>query len=188
VAHNYIGHYYPAWGKAKHCIVLRPYTISSSEVQRLMVERRSNVLVPRETTGKAVEQYQPITIEKVPIGAVEWYRWYTADMDGMQAFLSECMSKVVNVQQWIPQLVDAYISMISKQNAFNGQMTNGVGNLCHTVRAYHTEIFLQSQVFPHNIAWGITVNAAKPSHDYEIPKDAFNAQIPAIIVHGPESL
>jgi hypothetical protein len=37
------------------------------------VERRSNVLVHRDTTEKEEEEYQPITNEQVPIWAVELY-------------------------------------------------------------------------------------------------------------------
>jgi len=55
--------------------------MSSSDVQRLAVERRCNVLIPRDPTGKAVEQYQPITNENVPTWAVELYTRSTADLD-----------------------------------------------------------------------------------------------------------
>jgi len=54
--------------------------------------------VPRDTTGKAVEQYQPITNENVPTWAVEVYNRLTADLDGMEALISECISKAVNIQ------------------------------------------------------------------------------------------
>jgi len=63
-----------------------------------MVEWRGNVLVPRETGGKTVEQYQPITNEQVPIWAVELYNRLTADLDGMEALISESILKSVNVQ------------------------------------------------------------------------------------------
>jgi len=76
----------------------------------------STVLVPRDTTGKVVEQYQPITNKQVPVWTVELYNGSTADLDGMEALVSESISKSVNVQQEMPQLVDAYMSMISKQN------------------------------------------------------------------------
>jgi len=107
--------------------------MSSSEVQWLTVERRSNILVPRETSRKAVEQYQPITNEQVPIWEVELYNRLTADLDGMEALVSESISKSVNIQQEMPQLVDAYMSMISKQNTFYDQMNRGVETLCHDV-------------------------------------------------------
>ena len=52
--------------------------MSLSDVERLTLERRSNVLVPRDTTRKAVEQYQPITNKQVPIWAVELFNRLTA--------------------------------------------------------------------------------------------------------------
>jgi hypothetical protein len=98
-----------------------------------------------------VEQYQPITNEQVPIWAVELYNRLTADLDGMEAVVSESISKLINVQQEMPQLVDAYMSMVSKQNTFYNQMTKGVETLCHNVYAQYTEIILQSQVFASNV-------------------------------------
>jgi len=151
--------------------------MSSSEVQWLTAEWRGNVLVPRETGGKTVEQYQPITNEQVPIGAVELYNRLTADLDGMEALISESILKSVNVQQDVPQLVDAYMLMISRQNTFYYQMTKGVEALCHNVYAQYTEIILQSQMFASNVKGGMAVIAAKASQDYENLKDAFNAQI-----------
>jgi hypothetical protein len=56
-------------------------------------------------------------------------------MDGMKAVVSESISKLVNVQQEMPQLVDAYMSMISKQNTFYNQLTKGVETFCHYVSA-----------------------------------------------------
>jgi hypothetical protein len=141
------------------------------------VERRSNVLIPRDPTGKAVEQYQPITNENVPTWAVEIYNRLTADRDGMEALVSESISKSVNVQQEMPQLVDAYMSMVSKQNTFYDQMTKGVETLCHNVYAQYTEIVLQSQVFASNVKGGMAEIAAKASQDYENLRDVFNAQI-----------
>jgi hypothetical protein len=128
-----------------------------------MVERRSNVLIPRDTTGKAVEQYQPITNEYVPTKAVELYNRLTADLDGMEALISESISKSVNVPQEMPLLVDAYMSMVSKQNTFYDQMTKGVETLCHIVYAQYKEIILQSHVFASNVKPGMAVNAAKAS-------------------------
>jgi cell fate (sporulation/competence/biofilm development) regulator YlbF (YheA/YmcA/DUF963 family) len=50
-------------------------------------------------TGKAVEQHQPITNEQVPICTVEQYNRLTAHLDGLEALISESISKSVNVQQ-----------------------------------------------------------------------------------------
>jgi len=116
--------------------------MASSDVQRLTVERRTNILVPRETTGKAVEQYRPITNEQVPIMGVELYNQLTAVLDWMEALISESISESVNVQQEMPQLVDAYMSMVSIQNTFYNQMTKDVETLCHNVYAQYTEIIL----------------------------------------------
>jgi len=151
--------------------------MSSSDVQRLTEERRSNVLVPRDTTGKAVEQYQPISNENVPTWAVELYNRLTADWDGMAALVSESISKSVNVQQEMRQLVDAYMLMVSKQNTFYDQMTKGVETLRHNVYAQYTQIILQSQVFASNVQGGMAVIAAEASQDYKNLRDVFNAQI-----------
>jgi hypothetical protein len=60
----------------------------------------------------------------------------------MEPLVSESISKSVNVQQEMPQLVDAYMLMISQQNTFYNQMTKGVETLCHNVYAQYTEIIL----------------------------------------------
>jgi len=151
--------------------------MSSSDIQRLTVGRRSTVLIPRDTTWKGVEQYQPIINENVPIWAVELYNRLTADLDGMEAPVSESISKSINVPQEIPQVVDAYISMVSKQNTFYDQMTKRVETMCQDVYAQYTEIILQSQVFVSNVKGGMPVIAAKASQEYENLRDAFNAQI-----------
>jgi hypothetical protein len=57
------------------------------------LERRRNVLVPRETTGKAVKQYKSITNKHIPLWAVERYNPVTADLDGMEALVSESVLK-----------------------------------------------------------------------------------------------
>jgi hypothetical protein len=95
----------------------------------------------------------------------------------MEALVSESISKSVNVPQEMPLLVDAYMSMVSKQNTFYDQMTKGVETLYHNVYAQHTEIILQSQVFASNGKGGMAVIAAKAFQDYENLRDAFNAQI-----------
>jgi hypothetical protein len=154
--------------------------MSSSDVQRLTVDRRSNVLVPRDTTGKAVEQYQPITNENVPTWAVELYNRLTTDLDQMEDLVSESISKSVNVQQEMPQSVDAYMSMVSKQNNLYDQMTKGVETLCHNVYAQYTEIILQSQVFAFNLKGEMAVITGKASQDYKNLRNAFNAQILSI--------
>jgi hypothetical protein len=97
--------------------------MSSSDMQRLTVQRRSNVLIPSETTGQAVGQYQPTPNEQVPRSAVELFNRFTAYLDAMAALGSESISNSVNVQLEIPQLVDANMSMVSKQNTFYNQMT-----------------------------------------------------------------
>jgi hypothetical protein len=112
--------------------------MSSSDAQRLTVERRSNVLIPRDTTEKVVEQYQPITNEYVPMWAVELFNRLTADLDAMEALVSESISKSVNVQQEMPQLVDTNMSMVSKQYTFYDQMTKGVETLYHNVYTQYT--------------------------------------------------
>jgi len=89
------------------------------------MERNSNVLVPRDTTGKVVEQYQPITNEQVPIWAVELYNSVTADLDGIEALTLESILKSVNAQQEMPQLIDTYLSMVRKQNTFYDLQTKG---------------------------------------------------------------
>ena len=150
--------------------------MSSSDAQRLTVEWRSNVLIPTDTTKKAVEQHrQPITNENIPIWAVELFNWLTADLDGMEALVSESISKSINVQQEMPLLVDAYMSMVSKQNTFYDQMTKGVETLCHNVYAQYEEIILKSQVCASNVREGMAVIEAKASQDYENLRDAFNA-------------
>ena len=101
----------------------------------------------------------------------------TAHLDGMEALISESILNSVNVQHEMPQLVDAYMSMISKRNTFYNQMTKGVETLCHNVFAQYTEIILQSQIFASNLKGGMAVITAKASQDYENLKDAFNAQI-----------
>jgi hypothetical protein len=60
----------------------------------------------------------------------------------MEPLVSESISKSVNVQQEMPQLVDAYMLMISQQNTFYDQMTKGVETLYHNVYAQYTEIIL----------------------------------------------
>jgi len=77
----------------------------------------------------------------------------------------------------MPQLVDAYMSMISKQNTFYDQMTKGVETLCHTVYPQYTEIILQSQIFASIVKGGMAVIRAKASQEYKNLKDAFNARI-----------
>ena len=124
-----------------------------------------------------MEQYQPITNKQVPVWAVELYNRLTADLDGIQALISESISKSVDVQQDMPQLVDAHMSMISKHNTFYHQMTKGVETLCHNVYAQYTEIILQSQIFASNVKGGMAVITAKASQDYDNLNDAFNAQI-----------
>jgi hypothetical protein len=149
----------------------------SSEVQWITVERRSNMLVPRDTTGTAVEQYQPITNENVPTWAVELYNRFTAAVDRMEAHVSESIPKSVNLQQQMPRLVDDYMSMVSQQNTFYYQMTKGVETLCHNVYTQYTESILQSQIFISNVKGGMAVIAAKESQYYKIFRDAFNAHI-----------
>jgi len=100
--------------------------MSSSEVQWLTVEQRRNVLIPRGTSGNTVEQYRPINNEQVPMWAVELYNPLTADWDGMEALVSESISKSVNIQHDLPHLVDANMSMISKQNTFYDQIPSVV--------------------------------------------------------------
>jgi len=95
----------------------------------------------------------------------------------MAALVSESISKSVNVQQEMPQLVDAYMSMVSKQNSFSDQMTKGVETLCHNVDAQYTEIILQSQIYALNVKEEMAVIAAKASQDYENLMDAIYAQI-----------
>jgi hypothetical protein len=95
----------------------------------------------------------------------------------MEALISEWISKTVNIQQEIPQLVDAYMSIVSKQNTFYNQMTKGVDTLCHNVYAQYTEIILQSQVFASNVKGGMAVIVAKASQDYENLRVAFDARI-----------
>jgi len=150
-----------------------------SEVQRLTVESRSNVLILSETSGNVVEQYQPITNEQVPIWAVELYNGLTADLDGMKALVSESILKSVDIQPEMPQLVDAYRSMVSNQNTFYDQMHRGVVTLCHNVYVQQTEIILQSQIFVANVKGGMAVIAAKASQDDENLKDTLHAQIPS---------
>jgi len=153
--------------------------MSSSEVQRLTVEGRSTVVVPRVGGGRALEQYQPCTNEQVPIWAVESYNRSTADLDGMEALVSESISKSVHVQQEMPLLVDDYMSMISKQHTIYDQMMKGVETLCRNVYAQYTDIILQSQIFASNVKGGMPVIAAKVSQDYENLKDAFDAKLPS---------
>jgi hypothetical protein len=105
----------------------------SSEVQWLMVETRSTILVPGETTGKAVEQYQPITIKQVAIWAFELYNQLTADLVEINILVSESIVKLVNVQQAMLHLVDGYMLMMSKQNTFYDSITKGVETFYHTV-------------------------------------------------------
>jgi uncharacterized protein YybS (DUF2232 family) len=124
-----------------------------------------------------VEQHQPINNEEVPMWAVELYNQLTADQDGMEALVSESISKLINVQLEMPQLGDAYMSMVSKQNNVYDQMTKRVETLCHNVYAQYTEIILQSQIFASYINGGITVIAAKALQDYKNLKDAWNAHI-----------
>jgi hypothetical protein len=75
------------------------------------------------------------------------------------------------------QLVDAYMSMISKQNTFYDQMTKGVEILYHNVYVLFTEITLQSQIFAANVKGKMRIIVAKASQDYKNLKDTFNAQI-----------
>ena len=95
----------------------------------------------------------------------------------MEALASESISKSVNLQQEMPQVVDAYMSIISKPNTFHNQITKGVKTVCDNVYAQYTEIILQSQIFASNVKGGMAVIAAKASQDYENLKDAFNVQI-----------
>jgi len=67
-ADDYIGHYYQAGGKTKHCIVFKQWSMSSSDVQRLMVERRSNVLVPRDTLEKRWNNTSQLLTKTSPPG------------------------------------------------------------------------------------------------------------------------
>jgi hypothetical protein len=67
--------------------------MSLSEIQWLTVDRRSNVLVPRETSRKVVEQYQHITNKQVTLCTVELYIRSTADFNIMEDRVSESMSK-----------------------------------------------------------------------------------------------
>jgi len=124
-----------------------------------------------------VEQYQPNTNKRVLISAVELYNWLTADLDGIEALVSESISESVNVQQEMPQLVDANMSMISKQNTFYDQMTKGVEILYHNVYAPYTEITLWFQIFVANVRGEMGIRAAKSSQDYKNLKDVFNAEI-----------
>jgi len=142
-----------------------------------MVERRSNVLIPRGTSGKVVEQYQPITNEQVPIWPVELYNRFTADLDAMKSLVPESISKSVNIHQEMPQLVDTYMWMVRKQNTFYDQMNRGVETLCHNVYTQFPKVILQSQIFVANVKGGMAVIAAKVSQDYKNLKDTFNAQI-----------
>jgi len=81
----------------------------------------------------------------------------------MEAHISESISKSVNIQQEMPQLMDAYMSMISKQNTIYDQMNSGVETFCHNVYAQYTEMILQSQIFVANVRGGMAVIAAKAS-------------------------
>jgi len=83
----------------------------------------------------------------------------------MEALVSESISTSINVQQEMPQLVDASMSMASKQNTFYDQMNRGLETLCHNVYAQYTEIILQSQIFAANVKGGMAVIAAKASQD-----------------------
>jgi len=142
-----------------------------------MVERSSNVLVPREASGKAVEQYPPITNEQVPIWAVELYYRLIAKLEGMEALVSGSRSKSVNIQQEMPQPVDGNMSTIGKQNTRYNRMNRGVKTVCHEMYAQYIQIILQSQIFTANVKGGIAVIAAEASQDSENLKDAFNTQI-----------
>jgi len=77
----------------------------------------------------------------------------------------------------MPQLVDAYYSMVRKQNTIYDQMTRGVKTLSHNVYAQYTEIILQSRIFTSNVNREMAVIAVKASQDYENLRDAFNGQI-----------
>jgi len=145
-----------------------------------MVECRSNVLVPSETSGKAVEQYPPTANECVPIWAVELYNRFTVHLDEMEAIVSESISKSVNVYQEVRQLVDANKSMISKQNTIYDQMTKGIKTLCHDVYAQYTEIILHTQIFAAKVKGGMAVIADETSQHYKNLKDTFNTQITII--------
>jgi len=151
--------------------------MSSSNVQWLTEESGYVVLIPREASGKEVEQYQPITNEEVSIWAVEFYNWLTADMNGMKALVSESISKSVNVQHPVPQLVDAYILMISKQNASYDHMNKVFETLWHNVYARHTANIVQFKVFTVNVTRGMAVSAAKVLHNLKDLKDIFTSQI-----------
>lgn len=71
------------------------------------MERRSNVLIPHEPSGKAVKQYQPVTNKQVPRWVVTLYNRLTSDLDGIEALIPESRSKSINIKQEMPQLVDA---------------------------------------------------------------------------------
>jgi hypothetical protein len=108
---------------------------------------------------------------------VELYNRSFADLDGIEALVSESVSQVVNVQQAMRQLVDASMLMVSKQNTIYDQMTMGVQTFCHNVYAQYTEIILHSQVIASNVMGGMAVFAAKAPQDYEYLRDTYNAQI-----------
>lgn len=64
---DYIADCYHAGGNTNSWIVLKLLTTSSKEEQWLTIDRRSNVLIPRQRSGKVVAQYQPIINEQVSI-------------------------------------------------------------------------------------------------------------------------
>jgi len=76
----------------------------------------------------------------------------------------------------MPQRVDAYRLMISKQRAFYNQMTKGVVTFCHNVYTQDTEIILQSQIFAANVKGQMAVIAAKDFQNYKNLRDTFKTQ------------
>lgn len=89
---DYIADCYQAGGNTTYWIVLKRLTMSSKEEQWLTVDSRSKDLIPRQTSGKVVVQYQPITNEQISIWAVKLYKQLTADFNGMEALASESVS------------------------------------------------------------------------------------------------
>jgi len=99
--------------------------------------------------------------EQVPIWAVKLYHRLTADLDGREVLVLKFISKLVHVQQEMPQLVDAYTSMNYKQNMSYYQMTKGVETLRYNVYAEYAEINFQSPIFGANVKCGMAVIAAE---------------------------
>jgi hypothetical protein len=105
-ASDYIGDCYQASEKPSHCIVLRRLIVSSLEVQRKTVEMRSNLLVPRETCPIVSEPSHPITDKPDPLWELALYNPLTINLDEIDTLWSQSISKLVNIQQVIPHLLN----------------------------------------------------------------------------------